>query len=149
MNKHKGTIEIEQTYPADADKVWKSLTDPHEMRNWYFNLPGFRPEVGYQFEFIGGTDDIQYKHFCEVVEADPKRVLSYTWRYEDNDGDSRVRFEIFPEGNSTRVRLTHSGIDSFAKCNPDLHPGNFAEGWKDIMGRMLWEHLEHAPVPGD
>lgn len=141
---------MEKTYPATANKVWKSLTDPREMRHWYFDLPGFTPEVGYQFEFTGGTDEVQYKHFCEVTEVIPGKLLSYSWRYENNAGDSQVRFELFPEGNnSTRVRMTHSGIDSFAKSNPDLHPGNFQEGWKDIMGRMLWEHLEHAPVPGD
>lgn len=149
MNKLNGTFVMEKTYPADAEKVWKSLTDPREMRHWYFNLPGFKPEVGYQFEFTGGTDDIQYRHFCEVTEAIPAKLLSYTWRYEDIPADSHVRFEIYPEGNSTRVRMTHSGIDSFAKFNPDLHPKNFEEGWKDIMGRMLWEHLERAPVPWD
>ena len=144
-----GILEIERTYPADVQKVWKSLTDPAEMRQWYFNLPGFRPEPGYKFEFIGGTDEIQYKHFCEVTEVDPCRLLSYTWKYEDNEGDSHVRFELSPDGNGTRVKMTHAGIDSFAKSNPDLHVRNFEEGWHDIMNRMLWEHLEHAPVPWD
>src|SRR5688572_8767917 len=108
-----GTLVIEKTYPAEAKKVWKSLTDPAEMRQWYFDLPGFKPEPGYKFEFVGGTDEINYKHFCEVKEAVPGKLLSYTWRYEGIVGDSQVRFEIFPEGNSTRVRMTHEGIDSF------------------------------------
>jgi uncharacterized protein YndB with AHSA1/START domain len=149
MKTVNGTLAIEKTYPADAKKVWKSLTDPVEMRQWYFHLPGFKPEPGYKFEFTGGTDEIQYKHFCEVTEAVPGKLLAYTWRYEANPGDSEVRFELFPEGNSTRVRMTHTGIDSFAGSNPDLHVKNFEEGWSDIMNRMLWEHLEHAPVPGD
>lgn len=149
MNKLNGTFEMEKTYPARAEKVWKSLTDPREMRHWYFDLPGFKPEVGYQFEFTGGTDEIQYKHFCEVTEAVPGKQLAYTWRYDGIPGDSQVRFELFPEGNSTRVRMTHSGIDSFAKYDPDLHPKNFVEGWTDIMGRMLWEHLEEPVVTGE
>lgn len=149
MKTINGTLVIEKTYPAEAEKVWKSLTDPAEMRMWHFALPGFKPEVGHQFEFTGGTDEIQYKHFCEVTDAIDGKLLAYTWKYEGIPGDSKVSFELFPEGNSTRVRMTHSGIDSFAKSNPDLHPRNFAEGWKDIMRRMLWEHLEQAPVPGD
>lgn len=152
---------IEQTYSVSAEKVWRAITDPNEMRQWYFDLPGFKAEVGYKFEFIGGAPDgIQYKHLCKVKEVVPGKKLSYSWRYEGYEGDSLVTFEIVDLGSSrissgrsdkaaSLLRLTHSGLETFPKSNPDLAAKNFAEGWTDIIGRMLREYLEKTSVAGD
>lgn len=143
-------FEIERTFPVSPSRVWKAITNPGEMRSWYFDLPGFKAEVGYKFEFMGGPPDgIQYKHLCEVKEVIPERKLSYSWRYDGYKGDSLVTWEIFPEGNATRVKLTHIGLDTFPQSNPDLVAKNFAEGWTDIVGRMLREYLEKKEVAGD
>ena len=32
------------------------------MKQWYFDLAEFKPEVGFKFQFMGGTEDNQY-HF--------------------------------------------------------------------------------------
>lgn len=133
---------IERTFSASSVQLWKAITDPTEMKKWYFDLPGFKPETGYQFSFMGGPPDgIQYKHLCEVKEVIPEKLLSYSWRYEGYEGNSLVTFELIPDGNNTRLRLTHSGLETFPKTNPDLAAKNFAEGWTDIIGRSLGEYL--------
>ncbi len=36
---------IEQTYNAPVSKVWKAITDKDDMKQWYFNLAEFKPEL--------------------------------------------------------------------------------------------------------
>jgi uncharacterized protein YndB with AHSA1/START domain len=135
-------FQIERTFPVAPSRIWAAITDPDEMKNWYFDLPGFKAEVGYTFSFMGGPPDgIQYKHLCEVTEVEHGRKLTYSWRYEGYEGNSFVTWELFPEGSSTRVKLTHTGLETFPESNPDLAAKNFAEGWTDIVGRSLREYL--------
>ncbi|MFA6469325.1 MAG: SRPBCC domain-containing protein [Bacteroidota bacterium] len=140
---HKPFI-IERSYTASVEQVWKAITDSGEMKQWYFDLPGFRAEIGYTFEFFGGPPEKQYRHLCTVTEVIPNKKLTYSWRYDGYAGNSFVTFELFDEGNATRVKLTHAGLESFPKENPDLAKQNFAMGWTDIIGRSLKEFLEKA-----
>ena len=50
-------VVVERTLNAPVAKVWKALTDVDQMRQWYFDLKKFRPEVGFEFEFV--PEDIQ------------------------------------------------------------------------------------------
>src|SRR5688572_12738870 len=109
----KPSFEIERTYNAPVERVWKALTDKEEMKQWYFDLKEFKPEVGFQFEFDGGPDGKVYRHICVITEVVRNRRLAYTWRYEGYDGTSLVRFELFDEGNQTRLKLSHDGLETF------------------------------------
>jgi uncharacterized protein YndB with AHSA1/START domain len=133
---------IERTFNAAPEKVWKALTNYEDMKQWYFDLPGFKAEQGYEFHFRGGPEDRQYKHICKVTEAIPGKKLSYSWRYEGHTGNSEVSFELFPEGDRTRVKLTHTGLDSFPADQPDLAKKNFEAGWTEIIGNSLRKFLE-------
>ena len=46
-------IIMERTLDAPVAKVWKALTDVDQMREWYFDLKEFKPEIGFEFEFRG------------------------------------------------------------------------------------------------
>jgi len=70
------------------------------------------------------------------------KKISYSWRYDGYEGSSLVTFELFDEGGKTRVKLTHSGLETFPASNPDLAAGNFLEGWTMIIGKSLKEYLE-------
>lgn len=136
------TFEIERTFPVPVSHVWSAITNPAEMKKWYFDLPAFKAEVGNKFEFMGGRPDgIQYKHLCEVTEVIKERKLTHSWRYEGYEGNSFVTWELFPDGNSTRVKLTHTGLETFPKSNPDLAAKNFAEGWTGIVSTSLSNYL--------
>ncbi len=136
-------VIVEKTLDAPADKVWQAITDKDEMKNWYFDLKEFRPEPGFEFRFMGGpSEDKQYLHICKITEVLPGRKLSHSWRYEGYDGISYVSFELFPEGDKTRLKLTHRGLESFPGSNPDLAKENFAAGWKEIIGSNLKNYLE-------
>ncbi len=136
-------LTVERTLHAPMEKVWQAIADEHQMRQWYFDLPGFRPEVGYEFEFYGGKDpNNPYRHLCKITEVIPGRRLAYSWRYDGYEGISFVTFELFSEGENTRLRLTHRGLETFPANNPDLARHNFEAGWNSIIGTSLPEFLK-------
>ncbi|MBI3110605.1 MAG: SRPBCC domain-containing protein [Ignavibacteriales bacterium] len=135
-------LVVERVFNAPIEKVWKAITEKEEMKQWYFDLAEFKAEVGFEFRFYGGPPEKQYLHLCKVTEVVPGNKLTYSWRYDGYEGNSFVTFELFAEGKTTRVRLTHAGLETFPKENPDFARNNFAEGWTDLIGRSLKSYLE-------
>ncbi|TAK53156.1 MAG: SRPBCC domain-containing protein [Bacteroidetes bacterium] len=133
---------IERTFNAPVSKVWKAITDKSEMKQWYFDLAEFKPEVGFEFQFRGGTEECQYLHLCKITEVISGKKLTYSWRYDGYEGISFVTFELFAEGDRTKVKLTHAGLETFPASNKDFAKGNFVEGWTAIIGTSLKEYVE-------
>jgi len=134
---------IERSYAVPASAVWSAITDKEKMKKWYFQLDEFKAEPGFVFTFIGGSPEQQYKHICEVLEAIPNKKLKHSWRYDGYEGNSFVTWELFGEGNNTRVRLTHEGLESFPPLK-DFARESFAKGWTFILGTNLKNYLENA-----
>lgn len=142
-------LVVERTFDAPPELVWQAITDPNMMKEWYFDLTDFRPEVGCGFEFLAGPPDKEkYRHICRVTEVVAGRKITYSWRYAGYSGMSHVSFELFAEGNRTRLKLTHEGLETLAAGNPDFAVGNFREGWNHIIGVALPEFLaKQARLP--
>lgn len=141
-------IIIERTYNAPVEKIWKALTDVVEMKKWYFDLAEFKAEPGFEFSFYGeGTQGEKFLHLCKITDAEPNRKLRYSWRYDQYPGISYVSFELFPEGDKTKLKLTHEGLESFPADNPAFAKQNFVQGWTEITGTSLKNYLEgKSPV---
>jgi uncharacterized protein YndB with AHSA1/START domain len=128
---------IERIYQVPLEHVWKAITDPKQMKEWYFDIPDFRPQVGCEFSFTGtDTEGMAWIHLCTVTEVIPFSKIAYTWRYKDHEGNSLVVWELFAEENGTRLKLTHSGLESFPALK-SLAKENFAMGWGEIIGGLL------------
>ena len=137
-----GPIIVEQILNASASKVWKAISDRDEMAKWYFDLKAFLAEPGFEFQFEGGPDDRKYLHLCKVIEVENEKRLSYSWRYDGYAGNSIVSFDLHRDGDRTRLKLTHSGVDTFPKDNPDFARENFVQGWTEIIGTSLPGYLQ-------
>jgi uncharacterized protein YndB with AHSA1/START domain len=133
-------LVIERTVNAPVEKVWEAITDKEQMKQWYFDLAEFKPETGFEFSFVGGTEEKSYVHLCKVMEVAPQRKLQHSWLYEGFEGASFVTWELFPEGDRTRIKLTHKGLESFPP-NPDFARTNFEAGWAEIIGKNLADFL--------
>ncbi len=120
-------VVIERTFNAPVGRVWTALTNVEQMRQWYFDLKEFKPEVDH--------------HLCKVTKVIPQKALAYTWRYQGHKGDSLVTFELFADGDKTRLKLTHEGLETFPKT-PSFARKNFMEGWTQIIGSSLKEFVE-------
>ncbi len=136
-------VIVEIMLDASAITVWEALTDKDKMKQWYFDLPQFRPEKGCEFQFFGGTPDKQFKHLCEVTEVIPGVKITYSWRYDGYAGISFVTFELFPSGNQSKIKLTHSGLESFPADVPEFGRHNFEAGWNHIIGISLPGFVNH------
>ena len=134
---------IERTYQASISKVWNALTDKDQMKKWYFDLPEFKAEIGFEFQFYGqGRKGEKYLHICKVTEVIFEKKLTYCWRYHNYPGNSFVSFELFEDGNNTRIKLTHEGIHSFENNNPDFAKESFAAGWTELISSSLKKFIE-------
>lgn len=141
---------IEKTYDAPREKVWKAITNSEEMKQWYFDIPGFVPEIGFEFQFVAGpNENRQYKHLCKITDVVEDEKLAYNWRYEGFEGDTQVTFELFSEGQLTRIKLTHEGLETFPSNLPDFSRESFAEGWTWIIGTALKEFVEKLEKYGN
>ncbi|HEX3387233.1 MAG TPA: SRPBCC domain-containing protein [Mucilaginibacter sp.] len=134
---------IERTLNAPAQKVWEAITDKQKMKQWYFDLSDFRPEVGFEFNFPGkGNEGQEYLHLCKITKVEPGKLLQYSWRYRDYPGNSFVTFELYPEGNATRLKLTHEGLETFPQDTKDFAKESFTAGWTYLIGKSIVEFLE-------
>ena len=140
-NQLAGAVVIERTFSAPPERIWKALTDAEEMRRWYFDMKEFKPEVGFEFEFTVEHEGMKYHHLCEITEVIPQKKLVYTWRYKGHEGNSLVTFELFADGDKTRLKLTHEGLETFPKT-PSFARRSFMEGWTQIIGSSLKEFVE-------
>jgi uncharacterized protein YndB with AHSA1/START domain len=136
-------VILERTFDAPVARVWKALTDVDQMRVWYFDLKEFKPQIGFEFEFVVEHEGNTYHHLCKITEVIPEKKIAYTWRYKGEVGDSLVTFELFGEGDWTRLKLTHSGIETFPKT-PAYVRKNFEAGWTEIIGSELKRFVENT-----
>jgi uncharacterized protein YndB with AHSA1/START domain len=127
------TIRVDQFVAASPETVWRLLTEPDLLRQWWAE-----GEVAFETQAVVGhqftLDMPGYgKQACKVLEVDPPHRFVYaftpawtlTWRLE-------------AEGAGTRVFLEHSGFDlddkrmadAFKRMNP---------GWRDVILPRLVE----------
>jgi uncharacterized protein YndB with AHSA1/START domain len=111
------------------------------MSRWYFDMKNFKPEVGCEFQFIVEHEGNVHDHRCKITEVIPQKRIAYTWRFEGREGNSHVTFELFAEGGKTRLKLTHAGLETFAKT-PSLARKNFVLGWTSLIGTELKQFVE-------
>jgi uncharacterized protein YndB with AHSA1/START domain len=134
-------VVVERTLNVPVEQVWKALTDVDQMREWYFDLKEFKPKPGFEFEFVVEHEGNKYHHLCRITEAVPEEKIAYTWRYKGEPGESLVTFELSGEGEKTRVKVTHTGIETFPKT-PAYARKNFETGWTAIIGTELKQFVE-------
>jgi uncharacterized protein YndB with AHSA1/START domain len=127
---------------APVDRVWKAITSRDEMKQWYFDIKEFRAEPGFEFQFTADNAGKKFVHLCKVKEVDINKKFSHTWTYETHpEAVTLVTWELFPEGDKTRLRLTHEGLEKLPQ-DADYARENFVKGWNHILGISLTNHVK-------
>ncbi len=122
-------IQLERFYPHPPAAVWHALTDPELHARWW--APGdVRAEVGHRFHLDMGRWG---KQECEVVEAEPERMLKY--RFAVGVLDTTITWELIPEGQGTRPRPTHEGFDLDSPLGRQALEG-MKPGWTKVLERL-------------
>lgn len=144
------TIRLERLLDAPVTTVWRYLTEAALREQWFAgggDIAGEGPltlafdhdrlsteDVPHPPEYAGGKGATNRE---EVVRFEPMSVLAFTF------GEGRngiATFALFPEGEQTRLVLTHSGIQS-----PTGAVG-FGSGWNSHLA-VLQEKLVGRDVP--
>jgi uncharacterized protein YndB with AHSA1/START domain len=104
-------LEFECDLPDPPEKVWRALTVPELLAAWM--MPNdIKPETGSRFAFDGAEVPID----CEVLDAEPGRLLRYSWRERSQTGDadrldSIVTFTLDRTiSGGTHLRIVHDGF---------------------------------------
>jgi uncharacterized protein YndB with AHSA1/START domain len=135
---------IEEVYNASIEDVWQVLTDENKMRIWYFpQLQKFKPII--DFKFVFNNDGSSYQKEWIVTNVEEGRLFTHSWSYQGYPGHSEVQFELVREGETTRLILTHAGLNSFPS-DPHFARIRFENGWKQILGSNLRNCLSKKAV---
>ncbi|MBV9527370.1 SRPBCC family protein [Sphingomonas sp.] len=137
-------IRLERVLAAPPEKVWRYLTEAELRRQWF--MGGMDAVAGGEFELLNDHDnlseeDVPYPESYapykgrtwseQVVRFEPPHVLATTFQGGKN---GIVTYELFPEGEGTRLVLTHSGIESPTGSQ------DFGSGWTSHLA-VLEEKL--------
>jgi uncharacterized protein YndB with AHSA1/START domain len=105
-------LEFEYDLTEPPEKVWRALTVPELLAAWM--MPNdIRPQTGSNFTFAGPDAAIE----CEILDAEPERLLRYSWREQAGDAtrqaplDSVVTFTLARTvSGGTHLRIVHDGL---------------------------------------
>ncbi|MBN9062790.1 MAG: SRPBCC domain-containing protein [Rhizobiales bacterium] len=93
------------------EKVWRALTRPDIVATWL--APNdLRATEGARFTLTGAGED-KSDIACEVIDAEPQRMLRCRWSETDRSGDvigSTVTFTLEEKDGGTLLRVTHDGF---------------------------------------
>ncbi|MFW5687844.1 MAG: SRPBCC family protein [Bacteroidota bacterium] len=125
------------TLRAAASTVWAALTDPKQMKQWYFDIPDFTLLTDATFNFYEPGDGRQFHHRCTIREIIPEKKLSHTWTHPSHSkGESEVTWLLKEENGATHITLQHEGIENLADGGPAFAHENFQVGWEEIISSL-------------
>ena len=143
MKKSDKPIVVEEEFNKNIDTVWKAITEPEQMRKWFFeNIPDFKLVVGFKIEFNVESGERSFLHKWRIMRVAPKRLIEYNWKYGGYQGDSYVKFEIREEGDSIRLKLTHTVTEDFQERVPEFERESCQDGWHYFINQRLKEYLK-------
>jgi uncharacterized protein YndB with AHSA1/START domain len=131
------TIRRELQIPQPREQVWQALTDSATLAEWMYPND-FVPHVGHQFTFrVPPKPEVGFEGLtvnCEVLECLPPAKLAFSWAAAAL-ADSRVSFQLEPDGKGTRVLFEHSGFDISQPWGEQAFKG--AEyGWAKMLKQL-------------
>jgi len=138
-------IEREVVIDAPVEVVWRTITQPEQIRQWFADRVELELEPGGRG--LMGFEDRALPLVVEAVE--PPTRFSFRWNHpageEPAAGNSTlVEFRLVGEGERTRLRVLESGLELLAWPAGDKE--RFAEehrgGWAmfmDHLARLLAE----------
>ena len=144
------SIRLERMLDAPPETVWRYLTDAELRSQWF--MGGTDASANSEFalvidhENLSDDKNVPYPESYakmkgtvwneRVVRFDPPRVLETTFQGGKN---GTVTYELKPEGDRTRLVLTHSGIVSGTGAQ------DFGSGWNSHL-TVLQERLAGRSV---
>ena len=104
-------------------RLFDVAADPHAIARQLRRCARLRPLVGARFRMKTQRLSVDGWVEAEVTELDPPRRMVWAWSVSAEAPPTTVTFDLAPEGDGTRLRLTHVGeIDA-------VIGGLLTDGW--------------------
>jgi uncharacterized protein YndB with AHSA1/START domain len=142
-------IDREILIDAPAEVVWRTITEPDQMSQWFADRVELVVEPGahgfMRFGDQGGP--------VVVETVDPPHRFSFRWNFppgeEPADGNSMlVEFTLTREGaERTRLRVVESGHEQrdWPEAEQERYAGEHRDGWVEFLERLAQVLAERQP----
>jgi uncharacterized protein YndB with AHSA1/START domain len=131
------TLKTTITFNEPIAKVWKGLTDPAIVKQYFFgtNLKSdFK--VGSRITFSGEWEGHRYEDGGAILEIDAPRLLKYSYwssmagTENKPENYNNVTYELNEKDNVTTLIITQDGVkDEKAKEHSE-------QNWQSVFGAM-------------
>lgn len=132
----RSVLRMERRLKHPPQKVWRAITEPEHLRQWFPAAMETELRVGADIAFDFG-DRATPAPGGVITELDPPRVFAFTW------GDDLLHWEILPDGAGSVLVLTYTFSDHYGAAS-------FASGWEtciDALEQVLDGRPVDAPRP--
>jgi uncharacterized protein YndB with AHSA1/START domain len=124
--------------PQPREQVWRAITDSATLAEWMFPND-FEPRVGHRFTFrVPGNPKMNFDGLtvrCEVLECEPPSRLEFSWSAGGAVENTRVSFQLEPDGDGTRVLFEHSGFNITQPFDEQAFKGAQL-GWAKMLKQL-------------
>lgn len=128
------TLELERTYAASPERVFRAWTDPRQMAAWFAPDPGMEVKAEVELKVPGRYRIAMGEYVVGGVyrEIAPPSKLVFTWSWEGSgdDADMLVTVELEARGQGTHLVLRHERL-----ANTESRASH-ADGWEKILPRL-------------
>ena len=133
-------IHLEREYPHPVERVWEAIATARGLAAWL--MPNdFEPRVGHRF-VLRAKKQPGWRGYveCEVLEILACKRLVYSWKGDEKQTPSTVRWTLDPTPAGTRLVLDHEGFEGLGGYVQKLM---MQGGWKSkLLGKTLPAALE-------
>jgi len=135
-------VELEVRVAATPETLWEFFIDPEKMTRWKGRRAELDPRPGGTYRVELNDQAIARGEYVELV---PHSRVVFTWGWEGDHpvqpGSSTVEINLEPDGDSTLVRLRHTGL-------PDEHQRvEHTGGWNHFLARLATAGAGGDPGP--
>lgn len=133
-------IEKEILIEAPIDVVWRVVTEPDQIKEWFSQEAALDPREG-------GSGRLSFRDgrsiYLQIEVFEPPRRFVFRWVHPEGtrarpDNSMMVEFTLQAEAVNTRLRVVESGFDTIDWADEkkasyfDDHSG----GWEYFLGRL-------------
>jgi uncharacterized protein YndB with AHSA1/START domain len=139
-------IEREILIEAPAETVWRVITEPDQISQWFSDAAELDPRPGGEgmLTFADKATSQRMTVRLRVEAAEPFHRFVFRWDYPEGarpaEGNSLlVEFTLTAEGAGTRLRVTESGFVALQRPDQEKAAAYFSahdKGWDVHLGDL-------------
>jgi uncharacterized protein YndB with AHSA1/START domain len=141
------TIESDVVIEAPIEVVWRTVTQPDQIPQWFANRVELDLTPGGAGLLTFENDEGETTHTAPLVvqAVDPPNLFSYRWCHPEDavpgpDNSVLVEFTLVSEGSAlTRLRVTEIGLEGLSWPADDKakYVEEHQAGWNHMTGRLV------------